>query len=465
MAQSYEPARDRTATASVDLTRVQPGWTVYDAVDRPIGNVSNFAAGELRIDGRPEGLGFFTVPVETIRSVEEGSVYVTIDSAGWEGAPEEPTPGQPAAATDAEAAFEDTAPIGRPADAAGWTRGTTAQPAATPARREAIDGSSYTASGTPIGLGSNTPVGGEPDSFQAWDATVERGSGWSKLGLLAAPVAIGAVSAGVYVWWRNRQRRRSRLARLRRGLLTAGGSVGPVLEAARERKSAWWLATLAALPLAYYLRSSGRSPIEEMRPEMAPSAGWRERLPSLPVAVPVAVPEDLEAPPLWTAVVPVVAAGLVGAWFAVRRSAAARAPRRLREIMTRTVEVVRPEAPVFEAASAMRRLGVGFLPVCDGRRLEGTLTDRDVVLRTVAESRDPQVATVREAMSKELVYAFEDDTTEQAAGLMRQHQIRRLPIVDRSRNLVGVVSLGDLATEAGDDRLSGATLERISEPR
>jgi CBS domain-containing protein len=176
-------------------------------------------------------------------------------------------------------------------------------------------------------------------------------------------------------------------------------------------------------------------------------------------------PEDIDTPPLWTAIVPVALAGLVGAWFAARRRRAmAPQPRRLREIMTRTVEVVRPEATIFEASTMMRRLGVGFLPVCDGRRLQGTLTDRDVVMRTVAESRDPQVATVSEAMSGEVVYAFEDDTVERAAALMRQHQIRRLPIVDRARNLVGVVSLGDLAVEADDDQLSGSTLERISEP-
>ena len=112
----------------------------------------------------------------------------------------------------------------------------------------------------------------------------------------------------------------------------------------------------------------------------------------------------------------------------------------------------------------MRQLNVGFLPVCDGRRLLGVLTDRDIVVRSVADSRDPQLASVRDAMSEELVYAYEDDAIEHGAELMRRHQIRRLPIVDREKNLVGVVSLGDLAVDTGRDRLSGATLERISEP-
>ena len=132
--------------------------------------------------------------------------------------------------------------------------------------------------------------------------------------------------------------------------------------------------------------------------------------------------------------------------------------------MTRDVEVVRPEATVFEAASLMKRLDVGALPVCDGRKLQGMLTDRDVVVRSVADSRDPQLATAREAMTAEVIYAFEDDSVDKGAELMRKHRIRRLPIVSREKNLVGIVSLGDLAVDAGDDRLSGETLERVSEP-
>ena len=463
MAQSYEPYRERTATASVDVGRVQPGWTVYDALDRPIGNVTELEGGELRVDGRPEGIGFYNVPADTIRAVEEGKVYLTIDVDRWRGGPDGLTAGRESGGgMDAEAAFEDTAPIDR-------TFKDTARPAeretmvVSPSRqREEIHGSSYTASGTPVGLGSNTPVGDEPNSFRDWESDVEP-SPWSRLGLAAGPIAIGAASAGAYLWWRNRQARRSRLARLTRGLAAAGGSMAPVLDAARERRSAWWLASLAVLPLAYYLRSGDRERLNELVPDVAPSTAWRDRLP----AVPVAMPEAVESPPLWTAAIPVALAGLAAAWLAARKRGSAtstRGTRRLHEIMTRNVEVVRPDSTIFEAATTMRRLGVGFLPVCDGRRLQGTLTDRDIVVRTVSDSRDPQVATVRDAMSPEVVYAFEDDTVERAAALMRQHQIRRLPIVDRNKSLVGVVSLGDVAVDSGSDELSGATLERISEP-
>jgi CBS domain-containing protein len=132
--------------------------------------------------------------------------------------------------------------------------------------------------------------------------------------------------------------------------------------------------------------------------------------------------------------------------------------------MTRNVEVIGPDATVFEAATTMRRLGVGFLPVCDGRRLQGVLTDRDIVVRPIADSRDPQVTTARHAMSSEVIYAFDDETVEHGAELMKRHQVRRLPIVDRGNNLVGVVSLGDLAVDTDQERMAGRTLERISEP-
>jgi CBS domain-containing protein len=132
--------------------------------------------------------------------------------------------------------------------------------------------------------------------------------------------------------------------------------------------------------------------------------------------------------------------------------------------MTRDVQVVRPEASLFEAASMMKRFDVGALPVCDGKRLQGMLTDRDLVVRAVADSRDPQLASVRDAMTAEVVYAYDDDSVEHGARLMREHQIRRLPIVDRQKNLVGIISLGDLAVDTGDERLSGTTLERVSEP-
>src|SRR5205085_4418626 len=102
-------------------------------------------------------------------------------------------------------------------------------------------------------------------------------------------------------------------------------------------------------------------------------------------------------------------------------------PMQLKEIMTTDVEVIKPESPITEAAKKMRSLDVGALPVCDGRRLLGMLTDRDITIRATAESRDPDETLVRDCMSRELVYCFEDQDIKEAERLMQDKQIRRLP--------------------------------------
>lgn len=136
----------------------------------------------------------------------------------------------------------------------------------------------------------------------------------------------------------------------------------------------------------------------------------------------------------------------------------------LKELMTSGVDVVPPEATVQEAAAKMKQLDIGPLPVCDGERLVGMLTDRDIAVRAVAEGRDPTTTTVREIMTPEVVYCFEDQEVGEAARLMEQHRIRRLPILNRNKWLVGMVSLGDLAVGTGDQKLAGEVLEQVSEP-
>ena len=135
----------------------------------------------------------------------------------------------------------------------------------------------------------------------------------------------------------------------------------------------------------------------------------------------------------------------------------------LSEVMTRNVETIGPQTSVKEAAQRLRSLDVGSLPVCDGRRLLGMVTDRDITIRISSEGRDVNTTPVSEAMTPDLAFVFEDDDVQHAAKVMQERQIRRLPVLDRGRNLVGIVSLGDLAG-AGDDKLSGNTLEQISEP-
>jgi CBS domain-containing protein len=136
----------------------------------------------------------------------------------------------------------------------------------------------------------------------------------------------------------------------------------------------------------------------------------------------------------------------------------------LRDVMTRNVEIVDPNANLQEAAGLMKTLDVGSLPVCDGNRVHGVLTDRDITIRAVAEGRDPRQTPVREIMSTDLIYCFEDQAVEEAALLMEEHQIRRLPIMSRDKRLVGIVALGDLAVEVDDEALVGEVLESISEP-
>ena len=134
------------------------------------------------------------------------------------------------------------------------------------------------------------------------------------------------------------------------------------------------------------------------------------------------------------------------------------------EIMTRYVECVGPETTLREAAENMRSLDVGPVPVCDNDRLVGILTDRDIVVSAIAEGHDPRTTTVREAMTPGVDYCFEDDDTAEAARKMREKQIRRLVVLNGDKQLVGIVSLGDLAVKTGDEEQAGETLEEISEP-
>jgi CBS domain-containing protein len=137
---------------------------------------------------------------------------------------------------------------------------------------------------------------------------------------------------------------------------------------------------------------------------------------------------------------------------------------KLRDILTRDPEVVRPDLSIQAAALKMKTLDIGMLPVCNGDRLVGTVTDRDIAVRAAAEGRDPGTTLVHEIMTPDLIYAFEDQTVEDAAELMEKHQIRRLPVLNKEKRLVGVISLGDVAVRSGDEHLSWEILERISEP-
>jgi CBS domain-containing protein len=136
----------------------------------------------------------------------------------------------------------------------------------------------------------------------------------------------------------------------------------------------------------------------------------------------------------------------------------------IREIMTGGVEVIHPDSTLDEAAAKMKRLDIGLLPVWDGNRLVGIITDRDITVRSVAQSEDPTSDQVRDIMTPEVVSCFEDQAVAEVTRLMREKQIHRVLVLDRDERLVGIVSLADVAAETGNERLAGETLERVSEP-
>jgi CBS domain-containing protein len=135
----------------------------------------------------------------------------------------------------------------------------------------------------------------------------------------------------------------------------------------------------------------------------------------------------------------------------------------LREVMTPNAEVVPPDATIGDAAKKMKALDIGALPVCDGDHLCGMITDRDIAIRGVAEGRDSH-SPVRDAMTEEVIYCFEDQEYEEAAALMREHQVRRLPVLNRDNCLVGVVSLADVSLRGNDDSVTTDTVEDVSAP-
>ena len=137
---------------------------------------------------------------------------------------------------------------------------------------------------------------------------------------------------------------------------------------------------------------------------------------------------------------------------------------KVKEIMTREVEVVHTENPVKDAAQKMRVRDIGFLPVFDGDELVGALTDRDIILRSTADGLDPNRRIGRDLVTSPIVYCFEDQDVEEAARLMEEHQIRRLVVMGLDgKRLVGVVSLGDVARN-GTNKTSAKVLQSVSEP-
>ena len=132
------------------------------------------------------------------------------------------------------------------------------------------------------------------------------------------------------------------------------------------------------------------------------------------------------------------------------------------EVMTEEVYIASPDETVQSAAQSMADLNTGVLPVGEGDRLIGILTDRDIATRLVAAGRDGSTTAIRDIMSPQVCYCFEDEAVEEVASKMSEWQLRRLPVLNRDNQLVGVVSSGDLAREATPE-ISGGALSGIAE--
>ena len=135
----------------------------------------------------------------------------------------------------------------------------------------------------------------------------------------------------------------------------------------------------------------------------------------------------------------------------------------LKEMMSRDVQVISPDMSIKDAAIKMREGDFGMMPVGEDDRMIGTLSDRDIAIRAVADGMDASTK-VRDVMSEGIAWAYEDDSVEKAAKLMSERQVRRLPVVDRDKRLIGIVALGDFAVERSQIQPAAQALSEFSKP-
>jgi CBS domain-containing protein len=133
----------------------------------------------------------------------------------------------------------------------------------------------------------------------------------------------------------------------------------------------------------------------------------------------------------------------------------------IREVMTSNPRTIEADKPVADAAKLMRDEDVGLAPVVEGDRLVGTLTDRDIAIRVVAEGKDPASTTAREVASTEVVTVSPEQDLDEATRLMAQHQVRRVPVVEQDGRLVGVIAQADVARQS-DEQQTGELVGHIS---
>jgi len=136
----------------------------------------------------------------------------------------------------------------------------------------------------------------------------------------------------------------------------------------------------------------------------------------------------------------------------------------VKEFVNSRVETIQSNDTLQRAAGKMRHLDVGSLPVCKGGELVGIITDRNITIRAVAIGSDPLKAMVYKVMTPEVLCCLETDDVKEAALIMEENQVRRILVLNESKHLVGIISLGELVTATGDRLLAGKILESVSDP-
>ena len=136
----------------------------------------------------------------------------------------------------------------------------------------------------------------------------------------------------------------------------------------------------------------------------------------------------------------------------------------VKEIMTTNFEMINSSEQITEAAKKMKTLNVGVLPVKEGNKIIGMITDRDIVIRALAENKDLGNVMIKDVMSTEIARCSSEDSIEDAANIMKEKKLRRLIVLDNENIPVGIVSLGDIAAKAESEQLAGQTLEAVSQP-
>ena len=136
---------------------------------------------------------------------------------------------------------------------------------------------------------------------------------------------------------------------------------------------------------------------------------------------------------------------------------------KVKDLMSADVKVISPEMTIRDAALQMEQGDFGMLPVGENDRMIGAITDRDIAIRGVAKGKDGSTK-VRDVMSEGIAWVFEDESVEDAAKKMSQRQVRRLPVVNRNKRLVGIVALGDFAVQSSEIRPAAEALSEISKP-